>query len=56
MKLGRFTGLGITVAASALSWVAVAQTAPQTGGLNIPDTIQFVGKQEPGVRKATAEA
>lgn len=54
MKLGRFTGLGTMVAASALSWVAAAQTSPQTGGLNIPDNVQFVGKQEPGVRKATA--
>jgi len=54
MKLGRFTGLGMMVAASALSWVAAAQTNPQAGGLNIPDTVQFVGKQEPGVRKATA--
>ncbi len=54
MKLGRFTGLGIMVAASALSWVAVAQTGPQTGGLNIPENVQFVGKQDPGVRKATA--
>ena len=54
MKLGRFTGLGIMVAASALSWMAAAQTAPPSGGLNIPSNVQFVGKQDTGVRKATA--
>lgn len=54
MKLGRFPRAGLVAAASLLSVMAAAQTGPDRSGLNIPENIQFVGKQEPGVRKATA--
>jgi len=59
MKLGSLAKAAIIVIAPVLSAVAAAQGgggqggAPRTG-LNIPDNVQFVGKQEPGVRKATA--
>ena len=54
MRLGRFPRAAILVAASLLSVVAAAQSGQRSSGLNIPENIQFVGKQEPGVRKATA--
>ncbi len=54
MKLGRFTGAAIALAASLLSAFAAAQTGPGEAGLSIPDNVQFVGKSQPGVRKATA--
>ena len=54
MKLGRVTRAAIMVAASLLSVVAAAQSGQQGTGLNIPDNVQFVGKQDPNVRKATA--
>jgi peptidyl-prolyl cis-trans isomerase SurA len=54
MKLGTFPRAAIVVAASLLSVVAAAQSSQRGSGLNLPDNIQFVGKQEPGVRKATA--
>ncbi|MDQ4088009.1 MAG: peptidylprolyl isomerase, partial [Pseudomonadota bacterium] len=54
MKLGGFSRAAVMVAAALLSVVAAAQVAPQGGGLNIPDNVQFVGKQQTGVRKATA--
>src|SRR5688500_18638450 len=51
MKLGRFPRAAIGLAASLLSVMAAAQSGSQ--GLNIPENIQFVGKQDPAVRKAT---
>lgn len=54
MKLGRFSRAALVLTAPLLSVVAAAQVSPGTRGLNIPDTIQFVGKQDPSVRKATA--
>jgi peptidyl-prolyl cis-trans isomerase SurA len=53
MKLARFTGAAVTLVSSFLSVVAAAQTGG-TSGLNIPDSIQFVGQRDPSVRKATA--
>ena len=53
MKLARFTGAAVTLVASLLSVVAAAQTGGNSG-LNIPDSIQFVGQRDPSVRKATA--
>jgi peptidyl-prolyl cis-trans isomerase SurA len=59
MKLGRLAKAAIMLALPVLSAVAAAQAGggqPGTGpgGLNIPDNVQFVGKQDPGIRKATA--
>src|ERR687892_101872 len=54
MKLGTYSRAAIVLAASLLSVVAAAQSGPGSTGLNIPDNIQFVGKQVPGIRKATA--
>ena len=54
MKLGRFPRAALVLAASLLSVVAAAQSGPGSSGLNIPGNVQFVGKQEPGIRKATA--
>jgi peptidyl-prolyl cis-trans isomerase SurA len=54
MKLGRFPRAALALAASLLSVMAAAQSGQRGTGLNIPDNIQFVGKQNPGVRKATA--
>ena len=51
MKLGRVTRAAMVLAASLLSVVAAAQSQQ---GLNIPDNVQIVGKQDPNVRKATA--
>ena len=42
------------LAASLLSAVAAAQVGQGSPGLEIPEDVRFVGKQEPGVRKATA--
>ncbi|HET9428188.1 MAG TPA: peptidylprolyl isomerase [Allosphingosinicella sp.] len=53
MKLARYSGAAVALAASVLSVVAAAQTA-SAPGLNIPDSVQFVGQRDPGVRKATA--
>src|SRR5688572_213834 len=52
MKLGRFPRAAIGLAASLLSVMAAAQSGSQ--GLNIPNNVQFVGPQDPAVRKATA--
>ena len=52
MKLGKFPRAAIGRAV-ALSVVAAAQSGSQ-GGLNIPNNVQFVGPQDPAVRKATA--
>ena len=54
MKLGRFPRAAIVLAASLLSVVAAAQTSQPGTGLSIPDRVQFIGEQEPNVRKATA--
>ncbi|HYJ53112.1 MAG TPA: peptidylprolyl isomerase [Allosphingosinicella sp.] len=54
MKLGWFPRAAIVLIAPVLSMVAAAQSGAPQGQLNIPGNIQFVGKQEPGVRKATA--
>ena len=53
MKLGRFPRAAIVLAVSLLSVVAAAQSGPGSTGLNIPDNPQFVGKQDPTIRKAT---
>jgi len=54
MKLGRFPRAAVVLAASLLSVVAYAQTDPGGGRLNIPQDVRIVGKQDGGVRKATA--
>lgn len=54
MKLGRFQRAALALAASLLSVVAAAQNQPNGSGLDIPENIEFVGNQQPGVRKATA--
>jgi len=54
MKLGRLAKAAVVLIAPVLSVMAAAQSARGPTGLNIPDNVQFVGKQEPGVRKATA--
>ena len=52
MKLGWFKGASVMVATALLSVVAAAQTGQ--GPLQIPNSVQFVGNQQPGIRKATA--
>ena len=52
MRLGWFRGASVMVATASLSVVAAAQTGQ--GPLQIPDSVQFVGNQQPGIRKATA--
>ena len=57
MKLGRLARAAILLIAPVLSAMAAAQGGEQparTGALNLPGNVQFVGKQDPGVRKATA--
>lgn len=54
MKLGRFPRAAIVLAASLLSVVAAAQVDPGSTGLDIPDEVRFVGKQDTNIRKATA--
>ena len=54
MKLGRFPRAALVLAASLLSVVAAAQVSPGSTGLDIPENVEFVGKQDPNVRKATA--
>jgi peptidyl-prolyl cis-trans isomerase SurA len=54
MKLGWLPRAAILLIAPVLSMVAAAQSGAPTGQLNIPNTIQFVGRQDPGIRKATA--
>ena len=54
MKLGRFPRAAIALAASLLSVVAAAQNEQPGPALDIPENVQFVGKQDPGIRKATA--
>ena len=52
MKLARFPRAAVVLAVSTLSVVAAAQSG--SSGLDIPESVQFVGQQDPGVRKATA--
>ena len=54
MTLGWLPRAAIVLIAPVLSMVAAAQSGAPTGQLNIPNTIQFVGRQDPGIRKATA--
>ena len=54
MKLGRFPRAAIVLAVPLLSAVAAAQSGQGSPGLEFPEDLRFVGKQEPGVRKATA--
>ena len=54
MKLGRFPRAALVLAASLLSVMAAAQSGQRSTGLNIPENIEFVGKQDPAIRKATA--
>jgi peptidyl-prolyl cis-trans isomerase SurA len=57
MKLGRLARAAILLIAPMLSASAAAQGGGQparTGALELPGNVQFVGQQEPGVRKATA--
>ena len=64
MKLGTLPRAALVLAGSLASVVAAAQTAqtgqaqpPQgasRGGLTIPDEVEFLGRADPNVRKATA--
>ncbi|HEY5710728.1 MAG TPA: peptidylprolyl isomerase [Allosphingosinicella sp.] len=56
MKLGWLARAAIVMIAPVLSVVAAAQSGGgnSQSGLNIPDNPQFLARQEPGVRKATA--
>jgi peptidyl-prolyl cis-trans isomerase SurA len=54
MKLGWLAKAAVVAIAPVLSMVAAAQSGGGGTGLNIPTDVQFVGKQDPGVRKATA--
>jgi len=54
MKLGWLPRAAIVLIAPVLSMVAAAQSGAPAGQLNIPENIHFVGKQDPGIRKATA--
>src|SRR4051812_42594030 len=54
MTLGWFPRAAILLIAPVLSMVAAAQSGPPAGRLDIPENIHFVGKQDPGIRKATA--
>ena len=54
MKLGWLPRAAIVLIAPVLSMVAAAQSGAPSGQLDIPANVRFVGKQDPGVRKATA--
>ena len=58
MKLGRLARAAILLIAPMLSAMAAAQGGGSRrragNALNLPGNVQFVGQQEPGVRKATA--
>jgi len=54
MKLGRLARVAVVLIAPVLSVVAAAQSGGPSGQLNIPDNVSIVGKQDPGIRKATA--
>jgi len=54
MKRRWLAKAAIVLIAPVLSVMAAAQGGGGGTGLAIPDNVQFVGKQDPGVRKATA--
>jgi peptidyl-prolyl cis-trans isomerase SurA len=54
MKLGWLPRAAIVLIAPVLSVIAAAQSGVPQGRLEIPRNPQFVGKQDPGIRKATA--
>lgn len=59
MKSGTFRKTAVAVACSLVAAVAMAQTvpdetAPPASGLNLPDDPQFLAKEDPNVRTATA--
>jgi peptidyl-prolyl cis-trans isomerase SurA len=57
MKLGTYRRAAMVLAGSLMAAAAVAQTqsdAPSATGLNIPANPQFLGNDDPNVRKATA--
>ena len=55
MKLGWFPKAAVMLVAPLLSVVAAAQSgSAPSGQLDIPSDVQFVGRQDPGIRKATA--
>jgi peptidyl-prolyl cis-trans isomerase SurA len=54
MKLGWLPRAAIVLIAPVLSMVAAAQSGGTSGQLDIPENVRFVGKQDPGIRKATA--
>ncbi|HEV2818846.1 MAG TPA: peptidylprolyl isomerase [Allosphingosinicella sp.] len=54
MRLGWLPRAAILLIAPVLSMVAAAQGGGTSGQLDIPDNVRFVGKQDPGIRKATA--
>ncbi len=53
MKLGTLPRAAAVLAASLLSVMAAAQTS-SPAGLTIPDNLEFIGRADPNVRKATA--
>ena len=64
MKLGKFHGAVLLLAGTVTAATAIAQTAPAAGGqaptlpvqptLQLPSNPQFLGDENPNVRKATA--
>jgi peptidyl-prolyl cis-trans isomerase SurA len=54
MKLGWLPRAAILSIAPLLSMMAAAQSGAPAGQLDIPSNVQFVGKQDPAIRKATA--
>ena len=54
MKLGTFRSSALVLAGSLLAVAGVAQTVSGPAGLNIPANPQFLGGDDPTVRKATA--
>src|SRR4051812_40592640 len=54
MKLGWLPRAAILLIAPLLSMMAAAQGGAPAGRLDIPSNVQFVGKQDPAIRKATA--
>ena len=55
MKLGWLPRAAIVLIAPVLSVMAAAQqSGTPSGQLDIPDQVHFVGRQDPGIRKATA--
>jgi parvulin-like peptidyl-prolyl isomerase len=54
MKLGTFRSSALVLAGSLLAAAGVAQTASGPQRLNIPANPQFLGSDDPSIRKATA--